>query len=88
MSDFVSRGFSGRRRAPENVARRLPPGQYAESGFPVLSAGPTPLIEREDWAKRFAAWSHKVEEYGVEDAFFDAEAAAVQGRDDPRLVRI
>jgi DMSO/TMAO reductase YedYZ molybdopterin-dependent catalytic subunit len=52
MSDFVSRGFSGRRRAPENVARRLPPGQYAESGFPVLSAGPTPLIEREDWALR------------------------------------
>ena len=53
----------------------------------LLTADLSPA-EREDWAKRFAAWSHKVEEYGVEDAFFDAEAAAVQGRDDPRLVRI
>ena len=42
MSDFVSRGFSGRRRTPEEDAARLPPGQYAERGFPVLTAGPTP----------------------------------------------
>ena len=31
MSDFVSRGFSGRRRVPDDVARRLPPGQHVET---------------------------------------------------------
>ena len=38
---FVSRGFHGRRERTE-AAQRLPPGQYLVSGFPVLSAGPTP----------------------------------------------
>ena len=28
---------------------RLPPGQYEDRGFPVLSLGPTPLIEKADW---------------------------------------
>ena len=37
---FFSRGFRGRRRSQEDTA--LPPGQYLEDGFPVLSAGPTP----------------------------------------------
>ena len=45
MSEFVSRGFTGRRRTPEELADRLPPGQYAEPGFPVLTAGPTPVID-------------------------------------------
>jgi DMSO/TMAO reductase YedYZ molybdopterin-dependent catalytic subunit len=49
MSGFVSRGFTGRRRTPQELAARLPPGQYAESGFPVLTAGPTPRVAREDW---------------------------------------
>ena len=35
VNGFVSRGFSGRRRAPEDVGERLPRGQYVESGFPV-----------------------------------------------------
>ena len=49
MSDnFVSRGFSGRPRAPDNG--RLPPGQYIETGFPVLSAGPTPHIALQEWS--------------------------------------
>ncbi len=52
MSEFVSRGFSGRRRAPDEVADRVPPGQYVESGIPVLTAGPTPEIEPADWALR------------------------------------
>ncbi len=52
MSEFVSRGFSGRRRAPEDLAGRLPPGQYAESDFPVLTAGPTPEIETGEWGFR------------------------------------
>src|SRR5207302_2788510 len=49
MSDFVSRGFTGRRRQ-ESEAERLPPGQYAEPGFPVLTAGPTPRIAPEEWS--------------------------------------
>ncbi|MFD1211143.1 sulfite oxidase-like oxidoreductase [Arthrobacter sp. GCM10027362] len=45
---FESRGFTGRRRsAPPG---RLPPGQYdVGSGFPVLSAGPTPRVPLESW---------------------------------------
>jgi len=28
---------------------RLPPGQYEDRGFPVLSLGPTPSISKDDW---------------------------------------
>jgi DMSO/TMAO reductase YedYZ molybdopterin-dependent catalytic subunit len=49
MSDFVSRGFSGRRREPDDLTARLPPGQYLERGFPVLTAGPTPQVETAGW---------------------------------------
>jgi DMSO/TMAO reductase YedYZ molybdopterin-dependent catalytic subunit len=49
MGRFISRGFTGRRRAPAELAGRLPPGQYAESGFPVLTAGPTPRVSTEEW---------------------------------------
>ena len=49
MSDFVSRGFGGRRRVPDDLAERLPPGQYNETGFPVLTAGPTPVVELDQW---------------------------------------
>ena len=42
MSDFVSRAFGGRRRVPPELTDRVPPGQYVEDGFPVLTAGPTP----------------------------------------------
>ncbi|HEY6775451.1 MAG TPA: sulfite oxidase-like oxidoreductase [Thermoleophilaceae bacterium] len=52
MSDFVSRAFRGRRRTPDELADRLPPGQYYESGFPVLTAGPTPRIEPGEWGFR------------------------------------
>ena len=43
----ISRGFSGRRRPGGD---RLPPGQYLESGFPVLSAGPTPPVNTANWS--------------------------------------
>jgi DMSO/TMAO reductase YedYZ molybdopterin-dependent catalytic subunit len=49
MSNFISRGFGGRRRDRDEFGDRLPPGQYAESGFPVLTAGPTPDIRPEEW---------------------------------------
>ena len=52
MGDFVSRGFSGRRREPDELTDRLPPGQYAEAEFPVLTAGPTPQVDPEDWGFR------------------------------------
>ena len=45
---FISRGFRGRRRDPA-LEGRLPPGQYATTDFPVLSAGPTPHASLERW---------------------------------------
>jgi DMSO/TMAO reductase YedYZ molybdopterin-dependent catalytic subunit len=45
---FVSRGFKGRRREAASSSR-VPPGQYVESGFPVLSAGPTPRVDLDLW---------------------------------------
>ncbi|OLF18613.1 sulfite oxidase-like oxidoreductase [Actinophytocola xanthii] len=43
---IVSRGFRGRREPSDED---LPPGQYLTSDFPVLQAGPTPLVRREEW---------------------------------------
>jgi len=45
--DFFTPGFRGRRR-DEGV--RLPPGQYLTHDFPVLSAGPTPRIDTDEWS--------------------------------------
>jgi len=42
---MITRGFHRRR---EHDAR-LPPGQYLEHDFPVLSAGPTPHTPLEEW---------------------------------------
>ncbi|MEV6790831.1 molybdopterin-dependent oxidoreductase [Streptomyces sp. NPDC051320] len=43
---IISRGFHGRRPP---VGTKLPPGQYETTGFPVLSAGPTPRVKRDEW---------------------------------------
>jgi DMSO/TMAO reductase YedYZ molybdopterin-dependent catalytic subunit len=43
---ILSRGFSGRRRSAD---ANLPPGQYLTEDFPVLSAGPTPRVDLDDW---------------------------------------
>src|SRR5262245_19468508 len=48
---FISRAFRGRRRYPE-LEGRLPPGQYPTTGFPVLSAGPTPRVRLDQWDLR------------------------------------
>src|SRR3954454_18015164 len=49
MTDrLVTRGFVGRRRAPER-GQRVPPGQYVTTDFPVLSAGPTPHTPLDTW---------------------------------------
>ena len=42
----ITRGFTGTR---DRTVPRLPPGQHLARDFPVLSAGPTPLIPRETW---------------------------------------
>jgi DMSO/TMAO reductase YedYZ molybdopterin-dependent catalytic subunit len=47
--NFISRGFTGKRRQAE-VASRVPPGQYVTPDFPVLSAGPTPRTPLERWS--------------------------------------
>lgn len=45
MAGFT-RGFGARRRESDP---RLPPGQYLTEDFPVLSAGPTPVVSLQDW---------------------------------------
>jgi len=52
MSGFVSRGFTGRRHPSQDTAKRLPPGQYVEDGFPVLSYSPTPYVAADEWSFR------------------------------------
>lgn len=44
---MVTREFFGRKR-PE-PPKPIPPGQYVETGFPVLSAGPTPRTSLGEW---------------------------------------
>lgn len=44
---MVTRGFEGSRRAQSD---RVPPGQYVVADFPVLTAGPTPRIDRGEWS--------------------------------------
>ena len=44
----IARGFFGRRRDAE-LGDRLPPGQYTERGFPVLTVGPTPRTPLDEW---------------------------------------
>ena len=43
---IISRGFSGRGTSGD---KKLPPGQYVTSDFPVLSAGPTPHVPLDKW---------------------------------------
>jgi DMSO/TMAO reductase YedYZ molybdopterin-dependent catalytic subunit len=58
----INNKFFGRRR-PE-PPRPIPPGQYLEDGFPVLSAGPTPRVDTATWefsieieGERVGRWS-------------------------------
>jgi DMSO/TMAO reductase YedYZ molybdopterin-dependent catalytic subunit len=44
---LINNKFFGRRR--HEPARPVPPGQYLEDGFPVLSAGPTPRVDVATW---------------------------------------
>ena len=77
MTGFVSRGFGGKRRAPEELADRLPPGQYYERGFPVLTAGPTPDVTPEDWGFRIDGM------VGAEREWTAAEFAQLEAEEIP-----
>src|SRR5262249_49426402 len=44
---IVNRGFQGRRR--QAGAGLIPRGRYLVDDFPVLSAGPTPSFDLDDW---------------------------------------
>ncbi|MBB6095481.1 DMSO/TMAO reductase YedYZ molybdopterin-dependent catalytic subunit [Povalibacter uvarum] len=46
---MATRGFGGR-RPPRDTAGRIPPGQSATDGFPVLAATPTPYIPLDQWS--------------------------------------
>ncbi|MCU1551704.1 MAG: sulfite oxidase-like oxidoreductase [Glaciihabitans sp.] len=71
-----SRGFTGRSResSPE-----LPPGQYLTEDFPVLSAGPTPRIDTDEWTfsvqtenNKVQAWNwQQFHDLGLEDIHTD-----------------
>jgi uncharacterized Zn finger protein len=53
----------------------------------VLTADLT-TKERQSWAKKLARWQHDVDDYGVDEAFEAAMAAADQGWEYPPLVRV
>ena len=72
---MVSRGFQGRWRQPG--AGLIPPGQYLVDDFPVLTAGPTPSIDLDDWdftvtdetGARVARWTwHEFRALAVEES--------------------
>ena len=46
---IISRGFRGRGRGDIDPSR-IPPGQYPERGFPVLTYGPTPRVDTARWS--------------------------------------
>jgi uncharacterized Zn finger protein len=53
----------------------------------ILVADPS-IEERRTWAEKLARWQHEVEDYGVDEAFEAAMAAAEQGWDYPPLVQV
>ena len=59
-----SPGFRGRRRSTNPA---LPPGQYEEHGFPVLSAGVTPRIREDDWRFSLTTTSGETREWSWAD---------------------
>ncbi|MGF7233962.1 MAG: sulfite oxidase-like oxidoreductase [Frankia sp.] len=82
MSGEVTRGFR-RRRASDPEAARLPPGQYRERGFPVLTAGPTPRVDLGEWrmeidglVERPVSWSWD-EIHALPASIFDGDIHCV-----------
>src|SRR4051794_40477521 len=68
MGNFISRGFGGgRARDREEYGDRIPPGQYLERGFPVLTAGPTPRIAADEWAFKIEGMVGNPREWSAEE---------------------
>jgi len=44
--------------------------------------------ERQSWAKQLESWQEELDDYGIDDGFAMASTAALQGWDDPDLVRV
>jgi DMSO/TMAO reductase YedYZ molybdopterin-dependent catalytic subunit len=68
MSGPISRGFIRRRRVPEGMEDRIPPGQHFEAGFPVLTVGPTPKVEPAEWRLRVDGLVAEPREWSWEEA--------------------
>jgi DMSO/TMAO reductase YedYZ molybdopterin-dependent catalytic subunit len=58
----ISRGFFGRRQNDDTTAR-IPPGQHLTRDFPVLSAGPTPVVNLETWRLSLADGDRLIAEW-------------------------
>jgi DMSO/TMAO reductase YedYZ molybdopterin-dependent catalytic subunit len=66
MAGFISRGFGGgRRHLPDDLAARVPPGQYVETDFPVLTAGPTPHVDADEWGFRVEGMVRSEQEWSA-----------------------
>ena len=68
-----------------------PSGLFADLGElwteAILSTELTPE-ERQMWADRLTQWQAEIADYGPDEAFDAAQAAALQGWDDPELQRV
>jgi DMSO/TMAO reductase YedYZ molybdopterin-dependent catalytic subunit len=67
MNGFVSRAFTRRRQVSPDLAKRLPPGQYIEYGFPVLSYSPTPRIAPDEWTFRIEGMVGRERTWSMEE---------------------
>jgi DMSO/TMAO reductase YedYZ molybdopterin-dependent catalytic subunit len=55
----INFGFKPKRETSD----RLPPGQYIETDFPVLSLGPTPQINKNEWELKISGLVDEKKEY-------------------------
>ena len=63
---MITRGFESRRARTES--KRVPPGQYVATAFPVLSAGHTPQTPLETWTFALEAEDgSKIAEWGWDE---------------------
>lgn len=59
----INIGFKPKRQSSD----RLPPGQYLESDFPVLSLGPTPFVSQLEWYLKLTGLVNKEEKWNWEE---------------------
>ncbi len=59
----INFGFKPKRQSSD----RLPPGQYLEQDFPVLSLGPTPFISQPEWYLKITGLVNNPEKFTWEE---------------------